>query len=77
MKPKNLSKLPKRKVTVDDLLVSDDIQSMISILSGDLDEAVLIYKKKGEDDYLYASNCLPYSVILWMLEVVRNDIFNG
>jgi benzoyl-CoA reductase/2-hydroxyglutaryl-CoA dehydratase subunit BcrC/BadD/HgdB len=72
-KIRNLSKIPKRRITVDDLLYTDDITDILQKLYEDrheIDNFVLLYSRKDADEFV------PYwhgtaERILWLLETAK------
>ena len=71
---RNLSKLPKRKVTVDELLGYDNIIGMASELieeADNIEELIIIKTLKNTDIITYETNGLMRSKILWLLESIK------
>jgi ribosomal protein L2 len=80
MRIKRLDKLPKRKVTITDLLNLDDIQTVINDLEADKDriaEVITIWANRDEDMFHFATNGLRESRIIYALESVKNAILNS
>jgi hypothetical protein len=75
MKIKRLDKLPKRKVTIDELLELSDIQDILNDISeakSDIEEIVVIYTS-GKNVH-WIANGLLLSRILWLIETVKQGL---
>lgn len=78
-KIRKLDKLPKRKVTVDDLLGLDDVNDVIQgIIENrfDIDEVVVIYTLKKEDGFHWHTNGMYNSRLIYMFESIKQDLLN-
>ena len=74
MKVRRLDKMPKRKVTVDDLLGLDTVKGIIGDLDADkadIDELVVIYSKRNGKNFTFMINGLPESRVVYMCEMVK------
>uniref|UniRef100_A0A6M3KBY5 Uncharacterized protein n=1 Tax=viral metagenome TaxID=1070528 RepID=A0A6M3KBY5_9ZZZZ len=80
MKPRKLDNLPKRKVTVDDLLEVDEVNSVLKDIVDekyDIDELIVIYSKKRCEGFTYITNGMHHSRIVYMFEAVKQTLFRG
>ncbi len=74
MRVRNLNKLPKRKVTVDDLLGFDTIVDIAGDLVDDkenIEELVVIFTHRGENSVSWYGNGLSKSRISWLMDCVK------
>ena len=77
MKIKRLDKLPKRKVTVEEILGYDDITQCISgivEIKDSIDELLICYREG--DAIHWQTSCMPLSRVIYMLEVTKNALLN-
>lgn len=77
MRVKNLSKLPKRKVTVDDLLGFDTIVDIAGDIVDDkenIEELLVIYTHLDDDSVFYSANKVSSSRMVWLMERVKHGI---
>ena len=75
---RKLDKLPKRKVTVDDLLELDDVNDVIqNIIANrfDIEELAVVYTLKNESGFHWHTNGMYDSRIMYMFESVKMDLF--
>lgn len=75
---KRLGKLPKRKVTVDELLGQDDIKRAIDDLQNNInniEELVIIYTERGSNDVVTWHNNFV-SRFIYLLEFAKNMCLN-
>ena len=80
MKVKNLSKLPKRKVTVDDLLGADRVVDTLEEIyeeRHDLDEFIIIHTSRKHSGIAYQTNGMAESRIIYFLEAAKYSILDG
>jgi len=80
MKVRNLSKLPRRRVTVDDVLGTDDVVTLISELSENrhiMDELVVIYKLRDMNFFHFLTNGMPESRLVYVIDSVKHSILSG
>jgi len=73
-KVRRLEKLPKRKVTIDDLLELDTIRGILAELDtekADIDELVVVYSKRDSSHFSLITNGLPESRLIYMLEAIK------
>ncbi len=80
MKVRRLDKLPKRKVTVDDLLGLDTIKNIISDLDAgksNIDELLVIYSERDGTAFTYMVNGQAPSRIVYMLECIKRDVLEN
>ena len=76
-KIRRLDKLPKRKVTVDDLLDRDNITRAIDGIAEevpDIDEFIGIFTRDG--NICWRSSGLPVSRTIYLMEMVKNILLN-
>ncbi len=79
MRVKNLSKLPKRKVTVDDLLGFDTVVDIAGDLVDDkenIEELLVIYTHRNEDSVYWFGNGLSKSRKVWLMECVKHGLMD-
>ena len=77
MSIKNLSKLPKRKVTIDELLSLDtivDIAGDIIDDKNDIEELLVIYTHWDDDSVFYSVNGVSKSRMSWLMECVKHGL---
>lgn len=77
---KNLSKLPKRKVTIEEILGSDRVAEMLDEIYDerhDIDELIIIHTSRKHSGMAFSVNGVTESRIIAMLEGVKFGIFNG
>ncbi len=78
MKIRNLDKLPKRKVTIDELLGLDEIKDILDeLLAENMSEVIVIWSKEGEPFFSFRSNGIALSRLVYILESVKLSLFNG
>ncbi len=72
---KNLSKLPKRKVTVDELLFTDDVRDLLRELfekRNEIDQIVVAYTDKGNVVHTFYQGTVER--VLWAMEFTKQTI---
>ena len=77
MKVRKLDKMPKRKVTVDDLLEVDNIKRIIGdidAIKNDLDELLVIYSERNARSFTWITSGLKDSRIIYMCEAVKYSL---
>jgi hypothetical protein len=77
MKIRRLDKLPKRKVTIEELLDLIDTHDAVDILLSEkdtLDELLVIYTKEHEINWV--TNGMTSSRMLWIIETVKTALLN-
>ena len=70
---KRMDKLPKRKVTVAELLDKDDVQHILETVTADrekIDEIIVIWENDGEDSIHWLGN-MSKSRTVYFLEKVK------
>ena len=75
MSIKNLSKLPKRRVTIDELLGFDDVVEIAERLYSErqeISEAIVITVKGGA--IYWETNAMPKSRQLYLLEIAKKEL---
>jgi len=73
MKVRRLDKLPKRKVTVDEILGLSDIQGILDdVPKGEIDELLVIYTSK--DSFYWVANGISPSRVLWLIESMKHGL---
>ncbi len=80
MKVRRLDKMPKRKVTIDDLLVLDTVKEIIGDLDADksdIEELVVIFSKRNDKNFTFMINGLPESRVVYMCEMVKYTLLQG
>lgn len=79
VKIRRLDKLPRRKLTIGDILNSDTLVGMIKDLEAeraDIDEFVILYSKKNDDHFYFMANGCPESRIIYMCEAIKHSLLN-
>lgn len=77
-KIKDMGKLPKRFVSVDEILDIQQTADAIDILTEnklDIEEFVLIYTKRNEDTIRWF-RCATVSRTIYLMEIYKNDLLN-
>ena len=80
MKIRSLSKLPKRKVTIDDLLNSDKVTEMLDDIyqeRHDIEELVIIHTSRAHSGLAMEVNGIDQSRLVGILEALKHGIFKG
>jgi len=75
MTVKRLDKLPKRKLTVDDLLISDDVNGNLELVNSrkhNISDILIVWSE--HDGQTYHSFNGKRERLLWMLELVKPHI---
>ncbi len=77
-KVRNLSKMPTRKVTIDDVLFRDDIDSVLSDINEDKEdfEELLVIALNKDDEVMWRHSGLKLSRIIYLMELVKNCLLN-
>ena len=78
-KVKRLDKMPKRKVTVDDLLDTIDTTEIISNLSEwkqDIDEVLVVFTKRDENFISWRTNGMSIERQVYFLECIKYALLN-
>lgn len=80
MKVRNLSKLPKRKVTVDELLDSDSVSAMLEEIYDerhDIDELLIIHTSRKHKGLALSTNGIDESRLIAIMETIKQGVFKG
>lgn len=76
---KRLDKLPKRKVTINELLDISDLVTMvddIAKLAGDIEELVIVYTLKSGTTVNWKANGIPESRAMYLLELIKHSMLH-
>ena len=75
-KIKNLSNLPKRKVTVEDILYREDIEVVLADINKDKESYTELLAITACDDgtIQWRHSNLPDSRMIYMMEIVKKDL---
>lgn len=78
MKVRNLSKMPQRKVTIDDVLYRADIDGVLADINKDKEELseILVIASNSDNEILWRYSGIPLSWLIYLMEVVKNALLN-
>ena len=80
MKIKNLGKIPKRVVTMDELLKTEDISSMLAAVNDakpEINALVVAWQEKGGQCNWILSDGVKYADIFLLLELIKDGILRS